>query len=331
MLRQQRFGPNQVKSGQKSLAGRGRSALHGDASRDSARSSGKCRITARRSPLTIWVIPRYPTARKVVTGFHKTWPIVLALALLVLWVENAVAAKVAHCFKDCRQDVNSCLTLVPKNKSCTGTRAEKKACRKMNAAQRKACRNLVKLCRQLNPSIPGVCVTSTTTTTTAGGDSTTSSSTTSTTATKSTTTTKSSTTIGCLQTCLIPQLACPGYCVPTTPTGLTATAVSCGQINLSWTASTDTGGSGLKGYNIYRGGVFLKQVSAPATSTSDTGLAASTVYSYAISAVDNAGNQSALSAPVTTNTPACGTSSTTTTSTTIAATTSTTITTTTST
>ena len=36
----QPFGPNQVTTGQKSLAGRGRSALHADASRDSARSSG---------------------------------------------------------------------------------------------------------------------------------------------------------------------------------------------------------------------------------------------------------------------------------------------------
>src|SRR5438094_4456260 len=69
---------------------------------------------------------------------------------------------------------------------------------------------------------------------------------------------------------------------PTVPTGLTASAASCSQINLAWTASTDTGGSGLKGYNVYRNGVFVKQV-APATFTPDTGLAASTAYSYAVS------------------------------------------------
>src|SRR5438552_242959 len=90
---------------------------------------------------------------------------------------------------------------------------------------------------------------------------------------------------------------------PTVPTGLTASAASCSQINLSWAASTDTGGSGLKGYNVYRNGVFLKQVTS--TSTSDPGLAASTAYSYIVSAVDNAGNQSAQSSAVLTNTSAC--------------------------
>ncbi len=71
------------------------------------------------------------------------------------------------------------------------------------------------------------------------------------------------------------------------PTGLNATAASCSQVNLSWNASTDTGGSGLKGYNVYKNGSYLKQVTT--TSTSDTGLNASTSYSYRVSAVDNAG------------------------------------------
>src|SRR6185503_10731147 len=72
---------------------------------------------------------------------------------------------------------------------------------------------------------------------------------------------------------------------PSTPNGFVATATSCSQINLSWSASTDTGGSGLKGYNVYRNGALLKQVLAPATSTSDTGLSAQSSYSYAVSAV----------------------------------------------
>src|SRR5438093_478418 len=61
---------------------------------------------------------------------------------------------------------------------------------------------------------------------------------------------------------------------PTSPTNLTASAVSCSQVNLSWGASSDTGSNatGVKGYNIYRNGVFLQQVLAPATSTSDAGL-----------------------------------------------------------
>jgi len=93
--------------------------------------------------------------------------------------------------------------------------------------------------------------------------------------------------------------------VPAVPTGLTAAAANCSQINLTWLASTDTGGTGLRGYNVYRGGAFMKQVLAPATSTGDAGLAASTVYSYAVRAVDNAGNASGMSTTVSTNTPTC--------------------------
>jgi fibronectin type 3 domain-containing protein len=96
---------------------------------------------------------------------------------------------------------------------------------------------------------------------------------------------------------------------PSVPTGLTTTAASCSQINLAWNASSDTGGSGMAGYRIYRNSVFLKQVAASPTTTSDAGLAASTVYGYQASAVDNAGHESARSATVSTNTPACVVSS----------------------
>src|SRR5439155_22791175 len=89
---------------------------------------------------------------------------------------------------------------------------------------------------------------------------------------------------------------------PTVPLGLGATPVSCSQINLGWLAATDSG-SGLKGYNVYRNGTFLKQVLAPATSTSDTGLAGSSGYDYTVSAVDNANNASAVSAVANALTP----------------------------
>jgi hypothetical protein len=91
---------------------------------------------------------------------------------------------------------------------------------------------------------------------------------------------------------------------PTVPT-LTASAVSCSQVNLFWTASTDSGGSGLKGYRVYRGGAYIKQVLAPSTSTSDTNLSSSTSYSYRVSAIDNAGNESAQSNAAVTSTSAC--------------------------
>jgi chitodextrinase len=77
---------------------------------------------------------------------------------------------------------------------------------------------------------------------------------------------------------------------PTVPQSLTASAVSSG-INLSWTASTDN--VAVTGYTIYRGGV---QVGTSATNSySNSGLAASTQYTYTVSAFDAAGNQSAQS------------------------------------
>ncbi|WP_407660131.1 discoidin domain-containing protein [Hyalangium gracile] len=78
---------------------------------------------------------------------------------------------------------------------------------------------------------------------------------------------------------------------PSTPASLTATAVSSSQINLSWGASTDN--VGVAGYNVYRGGTL---VGAPGSNSySDTGLTASTVYSYTVRARDAAGNLSANS------------------------------------
>ena len=75
---------------------------------------------------------------------------------------------------------------------------------------------------------------------------------------------------------------------PTTPTNLSASAISSSQINLTWTASTDN--VGVTGYKIFRGGV---QVGTSATNSfSNTGLTASTAYSYYVSAYDAAGNNS---------------------------------------
>src|SRR5438034_870069 len=120
----------------------------------------------------------------------------------------------------------------------------------------------------------------------------------------------------------------PDLIAPSFPTGLTASPVGCSQIYLAWTASTDTGGSGLEGYNVYvwrnYTWTFLKQVLAPATSTSDTGLTGSSTYYYAVSAVDGAGNQSVQSSWASATTSACATSTTTTTITTTTSTTSTT-------
>ncbi|MBB4910106.1 endo-1,4-beta-xylanase [Actinophytocola algeriensis] len=92
--------------------------------------------------------------------------------------------------------------------------------------------------------------------------------------------------------------ATPDTTPPTTPgtpgtSGITATGAA-----LSWTASTDTGGSGLAGYTVYRAdGSVLAQ---PATNAAAlTGLTPSTRYEVYVRARDGAGNLSAPSASVT--------------------------------
>src|SRR5258708_36076860 len=99
--------------------------------------------------------------------------------------------------------------------------------------------------------------------------------------------------------------ACADVTAPSVPTGLAGSATTCTNASVHWNASTDAGGSGLKGYNLYRNGVFIVQVLAPATNTTDSGLSGSTTYAYAVSAVDNSNNQSAQSGSVNVTTPAC--------------------------
>jgi len=99
--------------------------------------------------------------------------------------------------------------------------------------------------------------------------------------------------------------ACPGQeaksyekdtTAPSVPTNLTATPVYYSKINLTWTASTDN--VGVSGYKIYRNGV--KITATGANSYLDTGLTASTSYSYTVAAYDAAGNISVQSASVST-------------------------------
>lgn len=100
----------------------------------------------------------------------------------------------------------------------------------------------------------------------------------------------------------------PPPCGPTVPGNVSATAVSCSQNNVSWSASTDAG-STIKQYNVYRLGAVIATVLAPNTSYSDTTVVASTLYSYKVSATDNAGEVSATSTPASATTPSCGTGS----------------------
>ncbi|WP_374510998.1 carbohydrate binding domain-containing protein [Niveibacterium sp.] len=77
---------------------------------------------------------------------------------------------------------------------------------------------------------------------------------------------------------------------PSAPTGLMGSTVTPSSVTLSWTASTDN--VGVVSYNIYRNGT--KVASSTTTSYIDSGASGTTVYT--VSAVDAAGNVSALSA-----------------------------------
>ncbi len=93
----------------------------------------------------------------------------------------------------------------------------------------------------------------------------------------------------------------PDTTAPSTPTGLTASAASATSATLAWTPSTDD--RGVTGYQVIRNGSVVASVTS-GTSYSDTALAPSTTYTYAVTAYDAAGNVSAASSTVQVTTPA---------------------------
>jgi chitodextrinase len=84
---------------------------------------------------------------------------------------------------------------------------------------------------------------------------------------------------------------------PTAPASLTATAAGSSQIDLSWTASTDS--VGVTRYLVERedpGSTNFAQVgTATGTTYTNTGLAAGAIYSYRVRATNAAGNLSGYS------------------------------------
>lgn len=98
---------------------------------------------------------------------------------------------------------------------------------------------------------------------------------------------------------------------PSVPAGLTLAAISPSQINLTWTASTDTGtgSTGVTEYRVERCtgtgcGGFLEIENPPSNSYDDIGLTASTSYSYRVRASDLVGNLSGFSTTATISTTA---------------------------
>jgi chitodextrinase len=96
-------------------------------------------------------------------------------------------------------------------------------------------------------------------------------------------------------------LAGPGGTVtpPAAPTGLTVTGVTSTSVSLSW-----TGSAGATGYKVYRG---TNVTTVTGTSATITGLAASTTYSFQVSATNSAGESAKSGAVSATTSSGTGT------------------------
>ena len=85
--------------------------------------------------------------------------------------------------------------------------------------------------------------------------------------------------------------------LPVAPTGLIATAISAAQINLSWTAPNDDGGSAITGYKLqwHKDGATafgqeITGIAADASSHTHTGLEQGTTYHYRLIAINVLGD-----------------------------------------
>jgi beta-glucosidase len=92
---------------------------------------------------------------------------------------------------------------------------------------------------------------------------------------------------------------------PSVPGVPAATGVTATGLTLTWPAATDTGGSGLAGYDVYRDSTLIG--SPTAASYAVTGLSAATRYEFTVAARDAAGNRSARSPVLAVTTAAGGT------------------------
>ncbi len=88
---------------------------------------------------------------------------------------------------------------------------------------------------------------------------------------------------------------------PSVPATVAANAVATGSVEVTWTPSADAI-SGVAFYDIYRDGSFI--ATSTSTTYTATGLTAGQNYSFSVSAVDAAGNESAQSAAVAVTPPA---------------------------
>jgi hypothetical protein len=103
----------------------------------------------------------------------------------------------------------------------------------------------------------------------------------------------------------------PDTTPPSVPSSVAASAQSQTTIRVTWAASTDTGGSGLAGYRVYRsttsGGTYAQvgsDLSVASLSFDDTSLSSGQTRYYRVTAVDGRGNESTRSAIVSATTQA---------------------------
>ena len=87
---------------------------------------------------------------------------------------------------------------------------------------------------------------------------------------------------------------------PTTPASIVVDALSFDSVTLTWAAATDN--VGVTGYRLFQDGVEVNQ--SAATSVTVTGLQSLTSYSFAVQALDAAGNASSLTDALIAETPA---------------------------
>ena len=87
-----------------------------------------------------------------------------------------------------------------------------------------------------------------------------------------------------------------GNTIPSAPQNLMATAVSSSQINLTWSAPSNNGGSTISGYMIERStdngttwSTIVPNTGSTSTAFSDTGLDKKTTYTYRIHAINGVG------------------------------------------
>lgn len=86
----------------------------------------------------------------------------------------------------------------------------------------------------------------------------------------------------------------PDTIPPTVPAISSVVAVGQNRLDITWSASTDTGGSGLAGYDLLKDGGTVITLGNQLI-YSDTGLVASSNHTYRVRARDTAGNASAYS------------------------------------